>query len=102
MTSTIIAVVLHPLWSQLLVPKYGIVGTGYAMVLSQSVLFLSNLLYTYYIRELKDAIFWPDKRATENIGEYLKLGLPSFVMVALDSWAGSFVIFVTGYLSVES
>ena len=94
----------HPLWNYLLVTKeqanLGIIGTGIAGVITDSLVFGSLLLYTNRVERLKEGVFWPDKRAYTDLTEYLRLGTHSFIMKALDSWAGNLIMFLTGYLSV--
>lgn len=79
----------------------GIIGTGIAGVITDSLIFGSLLLYTNRIERLNEANFWPDKRAYTDLGEYLRIGFNSFIMKALSSWAASLVMISTGYLSVR-
>ena len=94
----------HPLWNYLLVTKsqanLGIVGTGIAGVITDSVIFVSLLLYANRVERLKEAVFWPDKRAFTDLGEYLRIGRYSLIMTVLFYWAGNIILFVIGYLSV--
>ena len=95
----------HPLWNYLLVTKehanLGIIGTGISGVITDSLIFGSLLLYTSRVEKLKEAVFWPDHRAYTDLGEYLRLGIQSFIMKALDSWGCCFVMFLIGYLGVK-
>ena len=99
-----IGMVLHPLWNYLLVTKeqanLGIVGTGIAGVITDSLIFASLLIYTNRVDRLKEGNLWPDRRSFTDLGEYMSLGIQSFFMRALDGWMGSIIMFTTGYLSV--
>ena len=67
MISQIIATLLHVLWSYLLVSKdrmnLGIVGTGISMVIANFTVLTINLAYTYWLDDIKEAVFWPDSRS---------------------------------------
>ena len=67
MISQCIAAVMHIFWSYLLVSKnkfnLGIVGTGISMVISNSTVLAINLLYTSWLPDIQEAVFWPDSRS---------------------------------------
>ena len=94
----------HPLWNYLLVTKsqanLGIVGTGIAGVITDSLVFGSLLFYTNRVERIKEAVFWPDERAYTDLGEYLRLGMNSLIMRIIGIWACYIPLFVIGYLSV--
>jgi Na+-driven multidrug efflux pump len=56
---------MHPLWSYIFVIKYnlGVQGTGIAGIITNSIVLFCNLAYSCYSNDLKDAIFWPDRRS---------------------------------------
>ena len=97
--------VLHPLWNYLLVTKeqanLGIVGTGIAGVITDSLIFASLLIYTNRVERLKEGTFWPDRRSFTDLGEYLNLGIQSYFMGALGVWMNSIIMLAIGFLSVE-
>lgn len=105
MISQIVACMLHVVWTYFLVSKdqmnLGIKGTGIAMVISNLTVYSINLLYTACLPDIKEAVFFPDRRSFQDLCEYIRIGLPSALMFALDNWAGSMIRFCTGYLSVD-
>ena len=105
MVSQFIASSLHPACAYLLASQnhfnLGIQGVGYAMVITNFTLLVCNLFYTAISHDIKEAVFWPDKRSFQELKQYLSLGLPAAFMFILDNWAGSSVRFFAGYLSVE-
>jgi MATE family multidrug resistance protein len=105
MISQAIAAVLHVFWTYFLVSpdqlNLGIRGTGIAMVMANLTVLSSNLLYTACLPDIGEAVFWPDRRTFQDLGEYMKIGFASAMMLALDLLAGSALRFSTGYLSVD-
>jgi Na+-driven multidrug efflux pump len=99
------ASVMHFFWSYFLVStsqlNLGITGTGISMVIANLTVLLVNLIYTASCEDIKEAVFMPDIRCTQEIRQYLRLGVPSALMFILDVWAGSMVRFFSGYLSVD-
>lgn len=71
------------------------------MVLAHLTVFGINLIYSACLPDIKEAVFWPDMRSTQNLCEYIRLGLPSAFMFALDNWAGSMIRFCIGYMAVD-
>ena len=67
MISQCVASVLHVLWTYLLVSEsqlnLGITGTAIAMVITNSITFLINVVYTAYLSDIQEAVFWPDRRS---------------------------------------
>ena len=103
MQDAMVAVAFHPLWLWIFLYKMdlGIVGIGFAGVITDLSVLLYNIAYSYCLVEIREALFWPDRRCFENLKEYLMLGLPSAFMIGLDCWAGSLVNFFAAYVSVE-
>ena len=64
MVTVSISMFFHPLWCHLLIkPDYmnlGIRGAGYANIITNTLNFILNLIYTSTIIEIKDAVFLPD------------------------------------------
>lgn len=78
----------------------GIIGIGIAGVITDLSVLLYNIIYSYKLKAIRPALFWPDSRCFQDIKEYMVLGLYSAFMIALDCWANSFATFVAKYVSV--
>lgn len=90
-------------WSWLFVIKYnyGVVGTGYAGVISNGSILIICLIYTSMLEDVKEGVFWPDSRSCTGIYEYLKVGIPSVVMIAAEWWAYEVIAILTGLFGVK-
>jgi Na+-driven multidrug efflux pump len=71
----------------------GITGTGIAGCISNFIILITMLIYTNLLPEISPAVFLPDKRTFEDLYGYLQYGVPSMLMLCLDVWAGSLVMF---------
>ena len=85
------------------VKELGIAGTGYAGSLSNSIIFLSLLIYSYNIADIRKAVQLPDSRLFRlgGILEYLKLGVPAVIMLCLEWWAFEVMTILVGYIGVN-
>lgn len=81
--------------------ELGINGLGLAMTCTQSVVYAAMLIYTRHIPEIKDALIPADSRVFNDIKTYLKLALPSYIMLALDWWVWEMMCLIAGYLGVD-
>jgi Na+-driven multidrug efflux pump len=55
----------------------------------------------YINKDLKDLWLFPNKECFTHLVEYLKLGIPSTLMLSLEFWAYEMITFMSGYLSVD-
>ena len=88
MNTQIAVTFFHILWNILFVTylELGIVGTGISSLLTNILGFFINCYLTSKSEEIEEAnsvsIF--DKRVIENMGIYLKIGLPNVAILMLD------------------
>ena len=72
MACVIVAMLFHPVWSYIFVSKnqlnFGIVGTGIAGVITNFSILAFNVIYSYCLPDIKEAIFLPDKRSYDLRG----------------------------------
>jgi Na+-driven multidrug efflux pump len=52
-------------------------------------------------KDLKEAWFFPDKESISFMWSYLKLAIPSMIMISLDTWGLEIITFMSGYLSTN-
>jgi MATE family multidrug resistance protein len=76
-------------------------GAGIASSISNIMVFASMLLYTSSIDEIKEALFYPDRRTFKDLRKYLKLGIPSALMLCLEWWAFEVMSLICGLIGVE-
>jgi Na+-driven multidrug efflux pump len=70
-------------WYFVLYLEMGIIGTGIAGVLMNLIVFIIQFTYAnLFIKELKDALKWPDRRSFQLKGlkAYMKIGTPSIIL----------------------
>ena len=99
--ANLIAMITHYFWCSLFVIKLelGITGTGIANVITNTIFFATLYTFTHYQEDLKEAIFMPDRRTLDSTGikEYVKLGVPSIIMICLDWWVWELMVLMCGY-----
>ena len=77
-----------------------VVGLGLAGTITNFTLYLCVLIYTNYVKDLKDAIFWFEKDTLnkEDTMIYLKYAIPALLLMCLQWWANEVTMFCAGYL----
>jgi MATE family multidrug resistance protein len=98
MYSSIISQTLHLFWSWLFVLhfKLEIVGTGIASALTNFINLSICLFYSSMLNDIKEAIFFPDKRSFYGLREYLMIGIPQTILVCMEWWVFEIVTLLTG------
>ena len=56
------------------------------MVLSNSLTLVALLVYSSFIKEIRDCVFMPDKRSFYGLWEYVKIAIPAILMACADWW----------------
>jgi Na+-driven multidrug efflux pump len=104
MYSGIIAACFHPIWCYIFVSKsmldMGIKGLGLANLITYSLCFAVNLIYSSCIPEIRKSIFLPDRRIFHDLGEYFSLGLPGAFMICIEVYGYIMIDIVSGWISV--
>lgn len=95
---------LHLVWCYLLTFywTFDIEGVALATCLT---LFLNFSIVTIYSKRDKDvskSFFFFTKESFEELGSYLKIGIPSCAMLCLEWWSFEVLAIMAGYISVES
>ncbi|CDW78835.1 transparent testa 12 protein [Stylonychia lemnae] len=93
---------LHFLWCYLLVMVAGLDISGAA--LATTITYFSNfIIVTIYCAnspDLKDSFFFPDRETFKDLGDYLRIGIPSASMLCLEWWSLEVLALVAGYINV--
>ena len=50
--------------------------------------------------DIKQSFFWFKKETFEDLGEYIKIGIPSCVMLCLEWWSFEVLALIAGYIDV--
>ena len=85
MVACYFSISLHIFLSYIFVWKlgYGIAGTGYASTITNLFNYFALLVFSYTIKDIREAVALPDRRAFSGLYEYLAIGIPSCIAVCL-------------------
>ena len=83
MIAQLIATILHPFWCWLFAVhlEMNILGIGLAYTVSQFILVAFATVYATCLPSISEAISFPNADSFKGWGNYLKLGLPTMVML---------------------
>lgn len=96
-----VQVLLHPLWAYLLVPKYGIEGTGYCKCISESIGFVILIAFSNFCEEAIDSSPNFGAAVLSGLGRYLSEGIKCTPMIMLERWSGSVLMLACGTLGPQ-
>ncbi|CDW91386.1 transparent testa 12 protein [Stylonychia lemnae] len=102
MIVNIVTCCLHFLWCYLLVMVAGldISGAALATTITYFLNFIIVTIYCANCSDLKESFFFPDRETFKDLGEYLKIGIPSASMLCLEWWSLEVLALVAGYINV--
>ena len=103
LVAMVVGSVLHMLWLWLFVTVFemGVNGVPMAMVMTESLKLLIIFIYARSLPEMEDALFWPTMDVFTGWGQYLKLSIPTILMLLPEWWAFEFLIIMAGYIGVK-
>lgn len=104
MYTIIITSVIHIIWSYLLVIhfKLEILGVGIATILTYFLNFIIISIYCRFDKEICSGFFFFTRDSFSNIGEYLKVAIPSTIMLCLEWWSLEILAFMAAYISIDA
>lgn len=104
MYTMILTSFLHLVWCYLLtkVWTFDVVGVSLATLITFFLNFAIITLYCRNDKEIKKSFFFFTKESFEDLGEYLKIGIPSCCMLCLEWWSFEVLALMAGYISVEA
>ena len=96
--------VLHTLWAYLFIIEFelGVAGAAMATTITYAIMTAATILISLTKAELRDAIFWPNNETYRNIGGYLRVAIPSTLMLCLEWWAYEVFTLLAGLISINS
>ena len=104
MVVQLITTILHFVWCQYFISHKGLREVG-AAIATNITYILNMLLSDIWIRvkqnDYKDMIFWYDKTCHQNLGTFLKIGVPGMLMLCFEWWAFELLAIFTGLLGVN-
>lgn len=80
----------------------GIKGLGLATSVTNFNLLTITLIYCHCTPDISRALVMPTKSCFRGWSEYLKVSLPSTVMICAEWWAFEVLTIVSGMISVEA
>jgi MATE family multidrug resistance protein len=96
--------ILHFYWCHLLVNIYDldVIGVSIATCITYTSNLIVITIYCSLKKDLKTSFFFPTKESFTKIAEYLKIGIPSALMLCLE-WSGyEILLILSGYIDVNS
>jgi len=81
--------------------QFGVVGAGISTSLANFVVILMLVKYSRNQSEIKESLVPFKMCQKQEIQEYLKLGLPSAVMLSIEVWAFEIVTLFAGVIGVD-
>ena len=102
MVAQVSASAVHLMLCILLVNRteMGVRGLGFATMLTYFLMFLFTAIYALCIKEVRRSIKWPKRDSFTNWGDYLRISLPSTVMLLAEGWAFNVLGVLAGLVSV--
>ena len=62
-------------------------GLGLASTLTSLILLATTMMYAHCLKDINDALFWPDATVWIGWKEYFNLGVPTTGMLCAEYWA---------------
>ena len=102
MIANLIATMLYVPLAQLFMYElnYGIVGLAYANVTKSIVLVLSVVLYGRYSAQIRDVLQPFNAECFRGWGAYLRISIPTTVMICSEWWAFECMTIMAGMMGV--
>jgi len=99
--SKIFGIFLHPLWSYLFVPKYGIKGTGYAKCVTESIIFICLTIFSRFDSEVIASSFSCAQNVSEGLWRNFVFGVRCTPLLMLERYSGALLMLICGLLGPE-
>lgn len=93
------------MWSYIFVVRldYKLLGVGIANTMTELIDLVVIYIYvTYYLPELKEAWSFPNKECFRHLGEYMKIAMPSMLLICLEWWSFEVLTIISSLISVNA
>lgn len=77
-----------------------IAGLGLASICTSGLQFLLLLIYSMCVPKISEAIMFFNADCFRDLGSYLRMALPSTVMLCAEWWCFELIIIMAGWLGV--
>ncbi len=101
----LISATLHVLWCYIFVSclELQLIGVAISNTLTALINLIAMTLYvTLFLPELKEGWFLPNKEAFVNLFEYLKVSVPTMLMMCFEWWSFEVQTYFASLISVDS
>lgn len=104
MVSFMISVSLHPMWCNYFAVEKDMKITGIATagLLTHSTTLLFMLIFQFLDREMRQTWIKLDMNVFNDLGTYLRIGLPFVIILVLDFWSYDLMTLTSGVIGVNS
>ena len=104
MITMIITSSMHFIWCYLFVFvwQWDILGVSIATFITYFLNFAVITIYCRTNKEVKKSFFFFTKESFQELGPYLKIGIPSTTMLCMEWWSFEVLAIMAGYISVEA
>ena len=80
----------------------GVKGAGWAIAIANLFIFIGMNIYMLFVKEIEEAVQWPDRRMFDGLWTQFKLGVPLSLMLAFEWLAYEIMVLFCGFISVEA
>eukprot|EP00347_Sterkiella_histriomuscorum_P003598 403363675 len=80
--------------------QMGIIGASIGTIITYSMNSVIVTIYCMMQEDLKESFFFPDRECFENLWEYLKIGVPSAMIISFEYWSFEVQAIYASYISV--
>jgi hypothetical protein len=68
--------------------------------MTNGVTCLSLVIYANFVPEIRDCLFWPDRRSFYGIYDFMKICIPLTIQQCSDWWVFELMVFTAGIFGV--
>lgn len=102
MVAQIISSMVHIVLCIFCVVKWdmGVAGLGLATMVTYFLMFVITTVYAHCIKDIREAIQWPNRKTFTGWGDYMAIAAPATIMLLAEGWAFNILGVLAGLISV--